>query len=78
MILFGTVHAVNIKARSLRDYGFITEIDALKDLDFPGDRYKTVHSCKNFTQAIADVEIQKDNFTDSVRAALLLLLLMAA
>ena len=56
LILFCTVHAVNIRARPLRDYEFITEMDALKDLELPGDKYKTVHSCKDFTQAIADVE----------------------
>ena len=67
MILFYTIHAVNIKARPLRDYEFITEMDALKGLELPADRYKLVHSCKDFTQAIADVERQKisDQFDKS-------------
>ena len=54
MILFCTVHAVNIKSQTVRDYEFITEMDALKCLELPGDKYKTAHSCKHFTQAITD------------------------
>ena len=59
MILFCIVHTGNINARPLRDGEFITEMDALKGLELPGDRYRTVHSHKDFTQAIADVERQK-------------------
>ena len=59
MILFHTVHTVNIKGRPLRHYEFITKMDGLKGLELPGDRYKTVQSCKDFTQAIADVARQK-------------------
>ena len=47
MILFCTVHAVTTEARPLTDYKFITEMDALKGVELPGDRYKTVHSCKD-------------------------------
>ena len=66
-MLFCTVHAVNIKALPLRDYEFIIEMDALKCLELPGDRYKTIHSYKDFTQAIADIERQKiiDQFNKS-------------
>ena len=38
MILFHTIHAVNIKARPLRDNEFIIEMDALKGLELPGDQ----------------------------------------
>ena len=73
MILFHTVHAVNTKATPLRDYEFITEMDVLKGLELPGDRYKTVHSCKDFTQAIADVERQNiiDQFNKSSFVAII-------
>ena len=59
MILFHTVHAINVKARPLKDYEFITEMDIMKGLEIPGEKYKTIHSCKAFTQAIADVERKK-------------------
>ena len=59
MILFHTVHVINVKARPLKDYEFITEMDIMKGLEIPGEKYKTIHSCKAFTQAIADVERKK-------------------
>ena len=57
-ILFHTVHALNVKAHPLSDM-YITEIDVKKGLEIPGDRYKTIHSCKEFTRVIADIEMQK-------------------
>ena len=59
MILFHTVHAINVKAWPLKDYEFITEMDIMKRLEIPGEKCKTIHSCKAFTQAIADVEGKK-------------------
>ena len=59
MILFHTVHVINVKARPLKDYEFITEMDIMKGLELPGEKYKIIHSCKAFTQAIADVERKK-------------------
>ena len=46
---------------------YITEMDVKKGLEIPGDRYKTIHSCKEFTQVIADIEMQKikDRFNQS-------------
>ena len=58
-VLFRNVHALNIKARPLTDYLFLSELDEKKGLDLPGDRYKTRHACKEFTEAIADVEKQQ-------------------
>ena len=58
MILFCTVHALNIKARPLADYLWMTEMDLKKGLDIPGERYKTVHACRDFSDAIASVEMQ--------------------
>ena len=58
-ILFSTVHALNVKAHPLTDYKYITEMDVKKGLCIPGDTYKSVHSCKEFMQAIADVEMEK-------------------
>ena len=66
-ILFRTTHALNIKARPMTDYTYITEMDIKKGLDIPGDRYKTRHACTEFTQAIADVAMQtiKTRFSKS-------------
>ena len=58
-VLFRNVHALNIKARPLTDYFFLSELDEKKGLELPGDRYKTRHACKEFTEAIADVEREK-------------------
>ena len=33
MILFHTFHAINVKARPLKDYEFITEMDFMKGLE---------------------------------------------
>ena len=48
-----------MKARPLTDYKYITEMDVKKGLEIPGDRYKSMHSCKEFMQVIADVETEK-------------------
>ena len=58
-VLFCTVHALNIKARPLTDHKYITEMDVKKELEIPGDRYKSIHFCKEFMQVIADVEMEK-------------------
>ena len=55
MILFHTVHAVSFKARPLPDYEFITEKDALKVWSYLETGTK-LHSYKDFTKDIADVE----------------------
>ena len=34
-------------------------MDVKKGLEIPGDRYKSMHSCKEFMQVIADVEMEK-------------------
>ena len=36
----------------------MTEMDLKKGLDIPGERYKTVHACRDFCDAIASVEMQ--------------------
>ena len=38
---------------------YITEMDVKKGLEIPGDRYQTIHSCKEFTQVNADIEMEK-------------------
>ena len=48
-----------VKAQPLTDYFFLSELDEKKGLELPGDRYKTLHACKEFTEAIADVEREK-------------------
>ena len=48
-----------LKPGLFKYYEFITEMDIMKGLEIPGEKYKTIHSCKAFTQAIGDVERKK-------------------
>ena len=52
-------HTYCSQACPLTDYKYITEMDVKKGLCIPGDTYKSVHSCKEFMKAIADVEMEK-------------------